>query len=137
MKLPAMMCAASAGLGRLASLSAVAVRGPLVALQMAFALATYSAWVGAALTAVPAPLVVFLLAPPQPAAARTSAAPAASAVGLERTVTARRRRTDGWLSSSRWVLTLMGILMLGGSHVAKARRDVRGFRPCRASTSMK
>src|ERR1035437_3020230 len=78
---------------------------------MAFALATYSALVSAVLTAVLALLVVLLPPPPQPAAARTSAAPAASAVGLESAVTVRRRGTGGWLSSWRWVLTFMGLLV--------------------------
>src|SRR5271165_6374891 len=110
MKLAAMMCAASAGLGLLASLNTVAVRGPFVALQMAFALATYSAFVGAAGAAL-ALLVALLPPPPQPAAAKTSAAPAASAVGFDRTVKARRRETSAWLSKSRCVLTLMGLLV--------------------------
>src|SRR5271165_44131 len=98
------------GLGWLASLSTVAVRGPLVALQIAFALATYSVLVGAAGARL-ALLVVLLPPPPQPAAARMSAAPAASAVGFARTVTARRRGTGGWLSSWRSVLTFMGLLV--------------------------
>src|ERR1700751_3343578 len=95
MNVPAMMCSASTGLGWLASFSAVAASGPLVALQIAFALAPNSDLLGVgvagadavvAAAALPLGVVLLLLLLPQPAAANTSAAPAnASVSGRERT----------------------------------------------------